>query len=215
MKRQLRLLNGSSTPPADDMARHLLINLVQGRMLEYLADSICGEFQISELFARNRILTALTIILSDEFFALFREKINAHPALVIHIAKRIVRKEEGEASGQSASKAQNIRDRLFPALFRKYFEYRNLNTLLGMLESDADIQRTILEQHLQHKMGDCTARRKVLKILAEDSEGICPTVFMGYLREKGTQELDKALHSGSWKRQRDNIRRQLAHLRGE
>jgi hypothetical protein len=192
-----------------------LINLVQGRMLEYLADRICREYDVQDPVLRQRIVTVLLGILSDEFFALFRTKIDFQPGLVVSIARRIVRKElNPEAPLKNPSPTRQPSDRLYPALFRKYFEYRNLGILLELVESDAQIQRILLRNVLRKRLGDSPLHQRVLQILEEDHEGVAPSLFMGYLKGNGVATLVDKVRSGEWQAELDELKAHMARLRG-
>ncbi len=113
----------SEEPPAYPKI-HVLMNMVQGRMLEFLADEICRIHSIRDGHARKCVVAALLGIFSDEFFALFRTKIEKRPELAILIARRIIRSEydNGNGPGEKANAPSNARrmpGRLFPAIFRK------------------------------------------------------------------------------------------------
>lgn len=199
--------------------RHIvqaLVNLVQGRMLEYLADRICREYSIQQPALRMRIITVLLGIFSDEFFALFRSTIEFKPNLVVQIARRIIRKELHPAAPMKhPSPTRQPADRLYPALFRKYFEYRNLGTLLEMVESDAQIQRIILRNVLTKQLGDAPIHQRILQILEEDTDGVAPSLFMGYLKGNDVSTLLDKVRTGAWEPELAALRAHMAHLRGE
>ncbi|HKI98775.1 MAG TPA: hypothetical protein VKB51_09905 [bacterium] len=193
-----------------------LINLVQGRMLEYLADRICREYDIQDPVLRQRIVTVLLGIFSDEFFALFRSTIEFQPNLVVQIARRIIRKEGNPEPAQKyPSPTRQPADRLYPALFRKYFEYRNLGTLLELVESDAQIQRIILRNVLDKHLSDAPIRKRILQILEEDRDDVAPSLFMGYLKGNDVSTLAEKVHSGAWEPEMADLREHMAHLRGD
>jgi hypothetical protein len=194
---------------------HALVNLVQGRMLEYLADRICREYDISEPRSRERIVAVLLGIFSDEFFALFRYRIEQQPGLVVKIARRILRMESGPPSLRPTSPIRQPSDRLYPAIFRKYFEYSNLDVLLKMVESDGAIQKILLENLLKKRLDDSPLYHEIVDLLAEDEEGVTPSLFMGYVKEETLDTLVEKVRSGTWKAERDLLHRRLALLRGE
>ena len=192
-----------------------LVNLVQGRMLEYLADRICREYDIQDDLQRQRIVTVLLGIFSDEFFALFRSKIEFQPELVVQIARRIVRKElEVHAPSRYPSPTRQPSDRLYPALFRKSFEYRDLGTLLELVESDAQIQKILLRNVLHKRLGEGPMAQRVLQIVEEDADGIAPSLFLSYLKSGDAVLLEDKLRSGAWQVELDQLRVHMAHLRG-
>jgi hypothetical protein len=205
---------GDDVPPERTIVQ-ALTNLVQGRMLEYLADRICRERDIQDPHLRQPIVSELLGIFSDEFFALFRSKIDFQPALVVMIARRIVRKElHPEPPAKYPSPTRQPSDRLYPALFRKYFEYRDLGTLLELVESDAQIQKIILRDVLEKHLDDPAQRRRVLQIIEDDRDGVAAALFMGYLKGHDVSALVEKLRSGVWEAERERLREHMAHLRG-
>ena len=207
----------SEEPPAYPKI-HVLMNMVQGRMLEFLADEICRIHSIRDGHARKCIVTALLGIFSDEFFALFRSKIEKRPELAILIARRIIRSEfdNGNGPGEQAN-APRTPGRLFPAIFRKYFEYRDLDSLLHMVESDAEIQKIILLSFLKPRLQSSNPEllTEIDHILDEDQEGICPNVFMEYLTEAGVETLLERVQTGEWRAEVQGLKEKIAALRGE
>ena len=210
MVRCLRGREEDSTDAPSAAALQVLVNMVQGRMLEYLADSICLNFHITDTLSRTRILNALTSILSDEFFAVFRRKVRERPDLVLSIARRIIRKE----TRGCANDYQKATDRLFPALFRKYFECRDLNTLLELMESDETIERTLVLHLLQQRVTDHAQRQRLLDVLEQERDGICTALFMDYLKDDNLAGLLHSVESGHWKQEADQIQEKLAILQG-
>jgi hypothetical protein len=191
---------------------HLLVNLVQGRMLEYLADQICRDYGIEDEQSKFQIVTALLHIFSDEFFALFRSKIDENPALVVDIARRIIRKE---AESPTTVLRQQWADRLYPAIFRKYFEYRNLQELQHMVESDAEIQKIILLALLRRTLEDGPRYDRIVRILEQDREGFTTAYFMEQVKHDQVAQLLANVESGRWEAEVAAMRERLAHLRGE
>lgn len=203
----------SGRPDAPDRAVvHLLMNLVQGRMLEYLADQICRDYGIEDEQSKFQIVTALLHIFSDEFFALFRSKIDENPALVMDIARRIIRKE---AESPVTPITQQWADRLYPAIFRKYFEYRNLEELQHMVESDAEIQKIILLAMLRRTLEEGPRYDRVVRILEQDREGFTTAYFMEQVKNQKVSELLANVESGRWEAEVAAMRERVAHLRGD
>ena len=192
-----------------------LVNLLQGRMLEYLADRICREYDIQDDLQRQRIVTVLLGLFSDEFFALFRSKIEFQPDLVVQIARRIVRKElHPQSPAKYPSPMRQPSDRLYPALFRKSFEYRDLGTLLELVESDAQIQKILLRNVLHKRLGEGPLLQRVLQILEEDADGIAPSLFLGYVKGNDVSLLEDKVRSGAWRGELEQLREHMARLRG-
>lgn len=203
-------------PAVPDRATvHMLVNLVQGRMLEYIADRICREYGISDEQSKFQMITALLGIFSDEFFALFRSKVESRPALAVEIARRITRKESDATPLRNPNLTRQPQDRIFPAIFRKYFKYRNLGTLLEMVESDVDIQKILLTARVRQAAKDSPGYRKLVEVLGGDHEGSSTTFFMDYLKQHQLPDLLRLLESGGWEREVQTVKQRMASLRGD
>ncbi len=206
-------ITGTSTP--DRLTVHLLVNLVQGRMLEYIADRICREYDIRDDQSKFQMITALLGIFSDEFFALFRSKVEFRPALAVDIARRITRKESDATPLSRPNRIRQPQDRIFPAIFRKYFQYRNLGALLEMVESDVEIQKIILSSQVRESAKESAGYKKLVEILDQDHEGSTTTFFMDYLKQHRLPGLLHLLESGGWEREVQNVKLRMASLRGD
>ncbi|MBI3993379.1 MAG: hypothetical protein HY342_08895 [Candidatus Lambdaproteobacteria bacterium] len=197
----------------DPTAVYALINMVQGRVLEYLAERICRGYDVYDKDAAEKISVQLSSIFSDEFFALFRLKIDRTPNLVLHIAQRIIAKEC--AVGETGCCNVVYVDRMYSAIFRKYFEYRHLGALLGIMAADARIQRTIVQTLASQKVRDETLREDIDLMLRNDSAGVVPGMMLSYLREGRIGALAQAMRSPEWQARVLEQGARLAHLRGE
>ena len=213
MGRCLHKLNGSADGPLDRAVVHTLVNLVQGRMLEYLADRICRDYQICEPVSRHEIVRTLLRIFSDEFFALFRAKVEQRPSLVIRLARRITRAEL--RNGRLPSLFTLSSDHLYPAIFRKYFEYSNLGLLQQMVESDAEIQKIILLHLLAKRVENPELVQRVSDILGADEEGVASNLFMDYLQAEDPDTLVQKVASEAWRKDLSAMKNRMAMLRGE
>lgn len=209
------LAERAEIPPAPQLV-HNLTNLVQGRMLEYLADQICERHRILDPQSRARIVRALLGIFSDEFFALFRAKLEMRPDLALLIARRIIRGEFEAAGGRLANGARRPLDSLFPAIFRKYFEYRNLDSLLRIVETDADIQKTVLLALLKQRVEPDSngLYEQVAGILEDDREGLCPNLFLAYVKDNRIDALQQRIESGAWRDDREHLKQRIATICG-
>jgi hypothetical protein len=185
-------------------------------MLEYLGDEICRQHGITDPTSRSEIVTALLGIFSDEFFALFRSKLEQRPDLAVLIARRIIRGEFEACESVTSRDARRSLGRLFPAIFRKYFEYRQLDSLLRIVETDAKIQKVLFLALLRQRMnGDSPELyREVARILSEDAEGLCPNLFLEYVTENRIDQLARQIESGAWRKERENLRQRIAGICG-
>jgi len=159
-------------------------------------------------------------VFSDEFFALFRSKLEQRPDLALLIARRIIRAEFEAAGDPDSGQGRHTLDRLFPAIFRKYFEYRQLTSLLRIIETDAQIRKILLLALLRKRMtpgpGMCNGElyQKVARILEEDAEGLCPNLFLQYVTENRIDLLRQRIQSGAWRDDMESLKRKIAVICG-
>ena len=116
----------------------LLINMLQGRMLEHIKERVSSYYKI-EQDALNEEFSVCLIEVFAEIFGLFRNKFEEMPWLVNEIARRIV-----EAETRNGSKTERSINQLFLSIFCKYFEYKNIEKIISTLQSDPRIQRAII-----------------------------------------------------------------------
>ena len=116
----------------------LLINMLQGRMLEHIKERVSSYYKI-EQNALNEEFSVCLIEVFAEIFGLFRNKFEEMPWLVNEIAKRIV-----EAETRNGSKTERCVNQLYLSIFCKYFEYKNIEKIISTLQSDPRIQRAII-----------------------------------------------------------------------
>ena len=115
----------------------LLINMLQGRMLEHIKERVSNYYKI-EKDALSEDFSVCLIEVFAEIFGLFRNKFEEMPWLVNDIAKRIV-----EAETRNESKTGRGINHLYLSIFCKYFEYKNIEKIISTLQSDPRIQRAI------------------------------------------------------------------------
>ena len=116
----------------------LLINMLQGRMLEHIKERVSNYYKI-EQEALNEEFSVCLIEVFAEIFSLFRNKFEEMPWLVNEIGRRIV-----EAETRNGSKTERSINQLFLSIFCKYFEYKNIEKKISTLQSDQRSQRAII-----------------------------------------------------------------------
>ena len=116
----------------------LLINMLQGRMLEHIKERVSNYYKI-EQNVLNEDFSVCLIEVFAEIFSLFRNKFEEMPWLVNEIAKRIV-----EAETRNGSKTERCINQLYLSIFCKYFEYKNIEKIISTLQSDPRIQSAII-----------------------------------------------------------------------
>lgn len=121
-----------------DRHTHRLVNMLQGRMLEHLKSRVSAYYGLAPEALSEDFSIALIEVFS-EIFGVFRERVEEQPWLIFHIAKRIVEVETGDSDDP-----EKRINKFYLSIFCKYFEYRNLETIITKLQSDSRIQRSIL-----------------------------------------------------------------------
>jgi len=119
-------------------ATQLLINMLQGRMLEHIKQRVSSYYKI-EPEALTEEFSVSLIEVFGEIFGLFRDKFEEMPWLVKEIAKRIV-----EAETRNGSKTEKFINQLYLSIFCKYFEYKNIERIISTLQTDPRIQQSII-----------------------------------------------------------------------
>ena len=119
-------------------AMELLINMLQGRMLEHIKQRVSNYYNI-EPEALNEEFSVSLIEVFAEIFDLFRHKFEEMPWLVNKIASRIV-----EVETRNGSKAEKRINQLYLSIFCKYFEYKNIEKIISTLQTDPRIQHAII-----------------------------------------------------------------------
>ena len=115
----------------------LLVNMLQGRMLEHIKQRVCSYYNI-EPGALNEEFSVSLIEVFAEIFCLFRNKFEEMPWLVNEIAKRIV-----EVESRNGSNTERQINQLYLSIFCKYFEYKNIEKIISTLQTDTRIQKAI------------------------------------------------------------------------
>ena len=115
----------------------LLVNMLQGRMLEHIKQRVCSYYHI-EPGALNEDFSVSLIEVFAEIFSLFRNKFEEMPWLVHEIAKRIV-----EVESRNGSNTERHINQLYLSIFCKYFEYKNIEKIISTLQTDPRIQKAI------------------------------------------------------------------------
>ena len=133
-------------------AGHLLVNMLQGRMLEHLKYRVGLYYGIDPETLGEEFSTALIEVFNKEIFGAFRRKVEDQPWLIFFLARRIVEVE----SSDSPDPQQRI-NRLYLSIFCKHLEYHNLERIIAALQSDPRIQNTIVscvQQHMDTTLPD-------------------------------------------------------------
>jgi len=184
----------NESPVVDEATTQFLTNMVQGRLMQYLVARIAQHHKIEEAEIQKKLLMTLMDIFSDRFFAIFRENVRVHPQIVYKIAKRIVHNEVLCKRGECRRM-----DLLYLWIFRKYFEYQNVDGLLQIIEYNAEVRKIILISQLMNALPSNSIYQIFYNILQQDTEGIIVHLFSRYLKKNKIDRLIDLVQSGDWK----------------
>ena len=193
-------------PELDETTSQFLANMIQGRFLQYIATRLCQNFQITDKELEKKLTMALMKILSDKFFAVFREKVKLKPEIVYIIADKITRQE-------TDSRSTTIRtDALFRGISRRYFEYRNFRIILYWINTNPEIERIVFISRVQKRIKDSSLIKALNYIIQNDKDGITPSIFNRYLNKNKLDRLDNIIKSGDWKIEASYMQQQSARM---
>ena len=149
---------------------HLLVNMLQGRMLAHLKYRVGLYYGIDPETLGEEFSTALIEVFNKDIFGAFRRKIEQQPWLIFFLARRIVEVE----SSDSPDPQQRI-NRLYLSIFCKHLEYHNLERIIAALQSDPRIQNTIVSCVQQH-YGPYPSRFSATASCASRERERCPVL---------------------------------------
>lgn len=197
----------TETPPSlDDTTNQFLANMIQGRFLHYLANRICHNYDISDRELEKRLTLTLTRILSDKFFAVFREKVREKPEIVYELARKITNMEMNEHISSSRL------DAFFWGISRKYFKYRDSRTIMRWIDTNPEIERIVFISRVRKHIEDSSLLKALMYIVQNDRDGIAPAVFNRYLNKNKLGRLGNIVRTGDWKIEAMFVQQQLAKL---
>ncbi|MBU3915852.1 hypothetical protein KKA14_09990 [bacterium] len=181
------------TPKLDDTTSQFLANMIQGRFLQYISSRICQYYEIIDKDMEKQLSMSLMKILSDKFFAVFREKVNAKPEIVFIMAKKIT-------SNETCPRNSALRtDAFFRIISKQYFEYQNFQFILRWINSNPEIEKIVFISRIQKRIKDSSLIKALLYIIQNDKDGITPSVFNRYLVKNRLDRLNSLVKSGDWK----------------
>lgn len=190
----------------DETNSQFLANMIQGRFLQYLINMICTANDITDKELEKQLSIALMNILSDKFFAVFREKVRRKPQIVYEIAKKITASEE-----QYGNNKVRI-DALFRGISRHYFEYQNFGIILRWIRTNSEVEKIIFLSRIRKKVEDPTLHKALVYILQNDKLGITPKVFTRYLMKNKIERLDNLIRTGDWKIEAAFVQEKMARM---
>ena len=194
-------------PELDESTSQFLANMIQGRFLQYLVTRICDNYEIIDKNLEKKLIMAMMSILSDKFFAVFREKVRAKPEIVYKIARKITKSEVGD---QPASVTKL--DTLYRLICRKYFEYRNLQIIEQWINTNPEIEKIIFLSRVSQRVQDSSLIKALHYIIRNDKEGVAPSVFNRYLEKNKMQRLNNIVKTGDWKIEAGFVQQESAKM---
>ena len=127
--------------------KHLLCNLLQGRILEHLRQRLIEHFELDQHDSGERVSLLLIDVFKEEIFGTFRRRIEEQPELLTQIAQEIVATET-----QSGQELPEQTKQLYERILQKYLNYSDLDAILRILQADGRLENLILTSML-HKNG--------------------------------------------------------------
>ena len=198
--------NLKEIPELDESTSQFLANMIQGRFLQYLASRICLSYEITDSDLEKKLTMSLMRILSDKFFAVFREKVKAHPEIVYVIAQKIT-------ANETCCRCNGARiDAFFRGMSRKYFKYQNFKIILRWIDTNPEIERIIFISRIQKRIKDSSLVKALHYIVQNDTDGIAPLVFNRYLNKNRLERLGSLVKTGDWKIEAMYVQQQNAKM---
>ncbi len=194
------------TPELDDTNSQFLANMIQGRFLQYLAGRICKNNDITDKDLDKRLTMSLTRILSDKFFAVFREKVKEKPEIVYLLAKKIT---EYEINRKDDSRKLDV---FFRNISKEYFKYQNFKIIMRWIDTNPEIERIIFLSKVQKRVKDSSLVKALMYIVQNDKDGITPSVFNRYLNKNRLDRLKSIVKNGDWQIEALYVQQQNAKL---
>ena len=127
--------------------KHLLCNLLQGRILEHLRQRLIEHFELDQNDSGERVSLLLIDVFKEEIFGTFRRRIEEQPELLTQIAQEIVATEI-----QSGQELPEQTKQLYERILQKHLNYSDLGAILRILQADGRLENLILTSML-HKSG--------------------------------------------------------------
>jgi len=191
---------------APENISQFLANMIQGRFMQYLVNQVCHTHRISDKALEKQLGMVLMNLLSDKFFAVFREKVKSRPEMVYTIAKRITSVEEAHTGNRGRI------DALFRGISRHYFEYQNFKIILQWILTNPEVEKIVFLSKIHDQITDPSLLRTLEYIIQNDEVGIMPTVFNRYLVKKKFERLHRLVKSGDWKIEAAFVQEKMAKL---
>ena len=179
-------------PELDDFISQFLANMIQGRFLQYLANRICKNYDITDKELEKKLTISLMGILCDKFFAVFRGIVKESPEIVYILAKKITSSEICCFDNQAKI------DALFRNISKRYFKYQNLRIILQWIDTNPEIERIVFLSRIQKLVKDSSLLKALNYIVQNDKDGITPSVFNRYLNKNKLERLKNLVKSGDW-----------------
>jgi len=196
---------GESTE-LDKTTSQFLANMIQGRFLQYMVTRICQRYEVTSKDLQKQLNMVMMTLLSDKFFAVFREKVIKKPEIVLKIARKIT-------STEMQHGYNSIRiDALYRGISRHYFDYLNFKIITRWINTNPDVEKIIFLSRIEKLINDTSLIKALVYILQNDKHGIVPTVFNRYLKKNKLERLSNLVRSGDWRIEASYIQKQSSKM---
>jgi hypothetical protein len=128
----------------DQTLRHLLCNLLQGRLLEYLRQQLLKHYKLDNDEIGERFSLLLVDVFKEEIFGTFRSRIEADPEIVPRLARHIV-----DVEIHTPHYDPLAIEELYQNILQEHLGYPNVDAILQTLQTDGRIQNLVVASMLQ------------------------------------------------------------------
>ncbi|OGG96294.1 MAG: hypothetical protein A2508_01365 [Candidatus Lambdaproteobacteria bacterium RIFOXYD12_FULL_49_8] len=180
-------------PALDQPTSQFLANMIQGRFVQYLIQRTVTDHEIVGQGMEKELSLVFMTLLTEKFFAVFREKVKARPACVLAIAQKITEIELTHPDDLAQA------DQLFAEICRDHFDYRHFDYLLKWLSTRPETERIVFSAQVSQKIADARLSRAIRHILQNDKTGIIPVLFSRYLSKNRLERLASLVFTGDWR----------------
>ena len=181
-----------------------LANMIQGRFLQYLVTRIGGYHDITSKDLEKKLSMTFLKLLSEKFFALFREKVKQKPEIVYQIARTIVDYETKELISPDQI------DWLYLMISKEYFAYQNFQIIIDWINANPEVEKIIFLARVEKSFSDPGLLRAFHHILNQDPQGLVPKIFARYLAKGKLERVKNLVETGDWHFEADYVAKEQA-----
>ena len=182
-----------ATRELDQSTSQFLANMIQGRFVQYLIQRISVDHGIEGQGMDKELSMVFMTLLTEKFFAVFREKVKERPDCVLAIAQKIAATEIEAPDDLEAA------DLVYAEICRGHFDYQHFGYLLKWLATSPETERIVFSAQLTQKVPDQRLSRAIRHILQNDKTGVVPHLFSRYLAKNRLERLSSLVVTGDWR----------------